>query len=51
MRISAVYALDKIGGHEAIEPLVKALKDPYWEVRSDAATALGKLRMIELLFL
>ncbi|UCH71982.1 MAG: HEAT repeat domain-containing protein, partial [Thermoplasmatales archaeon] len=38
-----IYALDKIGGQEAIEPLIKGLNDPHWEVRSDAATALGKI--------
>jgi len=35
--------LDKIGGEDVIEPLIKALKDPYWEIRSDAATILGKM--------
>ena len=43
VRTSAVYALDRIGGEQSVKPLIKALKDPYWEVRSDAASALGKI--------
>ena len=39
----AAEALGEIGDARAVEPLILALKDEYWEVRRRAAEALGEI--------
>jgi len=41
--VNAVFALGELGDKRAVEPLIKALKDPDWIVRCDVAIALGAL--------
>jgi hypothetical protein len=43
-RFMAANALGDIGSKKAVEPLLAALKDPYFNIRRCAALALGKLR-------
>ena len=43
MRQAAAVALGEINNTKAVEPLIKALRDPYPEVREAAALALGQL--------
>ncbi|MCK5480627.1 MAG: HEAT repeat domain-containing protein, partial [Gammaproteobacteria bacterium] len=40
---AAAWALGRIGGEGALEPLLDALSDPGWQVRREAAQALGSL--------
>ena len=42
-RDAAAWALGRIGGEGALEPLLDALSDPGWQVRREAAQALGSL--------
>ena len=42
-RDAAAWALGRIGGHGALDPLLDALSDPRWQVRREAAQALGNL--------
>lgn len=43
VRREAAKALGKIGDTRAVEPLIQALRDEDWEVRSGAARALGEI--------
>jgi HEAT repeat protein len=43
VRIWAVHSLSTIGGAEVVEPLVRALDDQFFWVRTQAIVALGKL--------
>lgn len=43
-KAAAARALGQLGAQEAVEPLLKALYDPAWEVKAGAAEALGQLK-------
>ena len=43
MKEVAALSLGEIGDSQAVEPLINALGDENWEVRSSAAKALGKI--------
>ena len=43
LRFTAANALGDIGSRKAVGPLLRALKDPYFNVRRCAALALGKI--------
>jgi len=43
-RAAAARALGRLGAQEAVDPLLKALYDPSWEVKAGAAEALGQLK-------
>ena len=42
-RDAATWALGRIGGEAALQPLLGSLSDPAWQVRREAAQALGNL--------
>ena len=43
VRSEAAEALGEIGDKRAVEPLIQALKDEYWDVRLRAEKALEKI--------